>query len=168
MRKLACMLAALAAAAALSGCTADQCDPSTDTGFFSKIGCAAGGGYAKRVEAKKQDIAALREEQAALTNEVIELNDEDLAVKESRAKMQSRLDRIDEQLDALEAKVASAGAQDAKLRKQIEAAKAQVAQVRKVPEDATVLQKRAEYEELQSSLNAISNAIAAPGVSDAY
>ena len=97
MRKLILAAAIAASAAALGACSADQCDPSTDPGFFSKIGCAAGGGYAKRVEAKKQEIADLRAEQQSLTDEVISLNDEDKVAKESRAKAQQRLDRKERQ-----------------------------------------------------------------------
>jgi chromosome segregation ATPase len=168
MRKIASVLAVALAGALVSGCSADQCDPSTDPGFFAKIGCVAGGGYSKRVEAKKQEIADLRAEQQALTEEVMDLNDEDAVARESRAKSQARLDRINEKLDALEAKVAASGREDAKLRKQIADAKSQVKEMKQTPEDATILQKEAELAELKDKLQAITDPLTAPGISPAY
>ena len=155
------VLAFMALSMALSGCSTDQCDPSTDQGFFSKIGCVTSGVYSKRVEAKKQEIADLRDEQQSLTQEVLDLNDEDAVAKESRAKSQSRLDRINEKLNELEARVAAKGNASADLKKKIDDARAQVATMRKTPQDAAVLQKQAEVAELKAKLQALTDSMTA-------
>ncbi|MDY6321709.1 MAG: hypothetical protein SPL30_02220 [Succinivibrio sp.] len=161
-KQILCLPLCLAAMAfTLSACTADDCDPSSDPGFFTKIGCVTSGSYQKRIDNKKEHVKELRAEQSALTQEVIALNDENILVNEDRASAQNRLDRLNEELDALSAKVARSGKQSGTLKKQIAAAKAQVGVMKKMPEDATVLQKMAQKQKLQEELETLEQLSAA-------
>ena len=139
----------------LTGCSAtpQSCDPSVDPGFFSKMGCIASGSYAKRVEEKKQHVADLRSELSSLSQETQEVYAKDALIKEDRSKAQSRLDRLDENLAALKSKVDAQVGQSSSLSKQIAQAQAQSNTVRKLPENASVLQKRAEKQKLQQELD---------------
>lgn len=154
MKKINC-LASIGAVLLLNGCsaTAENCDPSVDPGFFSKMGCIASGSYAQRVEQKKQQVADLRAELSSLSKETQELYASDTLVKEERAQAQSRLDRIDEDLSALKAKVSKQTGESSALSKQIAQAQAQSKTVRNLPESASVLEKKAEKQKLQKELD---------------
>ncbi len=162
MKKINC-LSVIGFFLVLTGCNAtpQNCDPSTDPGFFSKMSCIASGSYEKRVEEKKQHVADLRSLLSSLSKETQELYASDTLVKEERAAAQSRLDRIDEDLNALKSKIDKQQGQSSKLSKQIESAQTQSKTVRNLPVNASVLEKKTEKQKLQKELDDLYEVLAA-------
>jgi chromosome segregation ATPase len=98
---------ALAAAAALAGCTTADCDPSR-ADLFSGIGCSASGRYAAREAGLRNDLAGAQAnelEQQAHANAAAA--DAARAQSDLQAKRQA-VAKLDRQLDSLKRQVAAA------------------------------------------------------------
>ena len=141
----------LAPALFLAGCTmtAQQCDPSSDPGFFNKIGCTVSGSYAERVETKEQDLKALESENERLRAIHASINSEIVLVEGSMSQRQAQLNQIKGQLADLKSSLASKNQLSGMLEGKLAEIESQLTNMQNTPATASILEKKAELEKLQ-------------------
>ncbi len=133
----------LATVAALAGCAQGSCDPS-QAGFFSGIGCEAGGGYAARNQAQQAQLSQDRanamaaqdtqqREQSRATNAILtrdearqrltaldrrtaQLRSRLATLRRSGSQSQAQLNEAEAQLAALQRQRSGGASSDAQMR----------------------------------------------------
>ena len=136
----------------LAGCTmtAEQCDPSSDPGFFNKIGCTVSGSYAERVDTKEQDLKALETENERLRALHASINSEIVLVEGSMAQRQAQLNQIEGQLSDLRSSLASKNQLSQELENKLSQIESQVSTMQNTQASASILEKQAQLEKLQT------------------
>ena len=128
----------------LTACTMtpEECDPKiTDPGMLDKLGCVVSGSYSQRSEQKKQEIHDLAQEQHELSERVIALGQKRAELINNReAKLKEALSKT------LQEKIAK-----------VRASKEKAAST---PDDASVMQKKAELVQVQNDLDDLIEAAA--------
>ena len=142
----------------LSGCTmtAAECDPSSDPGFFNKIGCTVAGSYSERVETKEENLKALQAENERLQRIQTALNNEDALVRGSMEERQRQLSSIQSEVDALKDALASRNQLSESLNEQIASLEKQLQEMQNTPAKASILQKQAELGKLKQQYEELS------------
>lgn len=143
-----------AAAVLLAGCatTAEQCDPSNkDIGFFGKIQCDVGGGYADSVSKSEQALIEARAENQHFQEIYEQIAEQQRDTKASLAIQQERNRKLSQSLSTLLNQVKSKNANKAEVQQQIAAVEAKLKTAQATPTDNTAA-KQAELRQLQSQL----------------
>lgn len=149
----------------LTACTMtpDECDPSSDPGFFNKIGCSVSGSYSKRVETKQQEIKDLREEQKALTEEVINLQSKRSVLIKDRFERLHTLDELQTKLDKMQSSLAAKNALSNNLQQKLDKVKQTKSDVAALPENSSVIEKKAKLAQLEKDADDLMDALANEG-----
>lgn len=157
MKKLIIVLAC-SLCLSLNACTTtpEECDPSIkDPSLLDKMGCVFSGSYEKRVDDKKADLQALRQEQTYLTEKFEKLLDENKIVYGNLSERQRALDNIDEELYNLEKRLKSKQALNKDLEAKIENTRNQVEKMRQGSDSDAILKKKNEYEKILRECEAL-------------
>jgi len=147
-----CLIPALLAAA-LSGCvtmSAEQCDPRTDTGFFSKMGCVTGGVYARRVEDREQVLLDEQKTNQLFRDVHAALAHGRASVGEELADERQRHAALNAALTALLAEIRSKTAGNQRIGADIAAIERDMANLERLSqqESSSVLERRLELQNL--------------------
>jgi chromosome segregation ATPase len=126
MRALAGLTLALALT--LSGCATADCDPAT-AGFFGGIGCEASGGFDARQAAKDQELAAARAQALAAKQDADQAATDQAAETRALADRRARLADLDASNARLRREVNAARARTDAQRRALDAARAQLAEL---------------------------------------
>ncbi len=156
-------IAALAAAAALAGCSAGACDPS-QAGFLSGIGCEASGAYTQRNQAQQASLAQSRaaalQEQAGAAQAQDEATGAQMALDERRR----RLGAIDAQNAALRRRLATLQGNNRVNQAQLASAQAQLSEINRrraslpaTPDPAAVRDLERQQQNLQATVRDLGN-----------
>lgn len=151
-------LLVLAAAAALAGCAAGNCDPS-QAGFLSGIGCEASGSYTSRNQTQQsilaQQRAAALQERAGASAAQSDAVSAQLTADQRRR----RLGTLDRETGQLRARLASLRARGTADEAQLGQAQSELDNLQRqraaLPPAATDAQVRAVEEQRQRLLNAL-------------
>src|SRR5574344_538577 len=146
----------------LTACTMtpEECAPSSDPGFFNKIGCSVSGSYSKRVETKQQEIKDLREEQKALTQEVINLQEKRSVLIKDRFERLHALDELQTKLDQMQSSLAAKNALSKRLQQKLDNVKKSKTEAASMPESTSVIEKKAKLAQLQKDADDLMDALA--------
>lgn len=144
-----------------TGCasTPEECDPSQDVGFFNKIGCTVSGSYGERVEQKQQHIADLKAENERLNALTRSIYDESAKLRGEYATRVKTLDQIEDELYGIKDSLAQKKALNSSLEAKFKAAETQVNEMQRAGENQTLLEKQAQINELQATLEELENAM---------
>ena len=135
----------------LNACTTtpEECDPSiSDPSLLDKMGCVFSGSYEKRVDDKKANLQALRQEQTYLNEKFEKLLDENKIVYGNLSERQRALDNIDDELYNLEMRLKSKQALNKDLQAKIANTRGQVEKMRQGSDSDALLKKKNEYERI--------------------
>ena len=147
----------------LSACTMtpEECDPSiSDPSLLDKMGCVFSGSYEQRIENKKADIKALREEQQRLLAQSELLMDESAAVRGDYEKKAELLDSLENELSAMQSRLEEKQALNSSLKQKFAQTQEQIDSMRKTKDGASILQKQQEYEALNREVSDLNDALA--------
>ncbi len=156
------LLAVVFLSFSLSACTMtpEECDPSIDDpSLLDKMGCVFSGSYEQRIENKKADIKALREEQQRLLAQSELLLDESVAVHGDYTKKAELLDGLENELLAMQSRLKEKQALNSSLKRKFAQAQDQIDSMRKTKDDASILQKQQEYEALKREVSDLNDAL---------
>ena len=156
-------IAALAAVAALGGCSAGACDPS-QAGFLSGIGCEASGSYTQRNQAQQvslaQSRAAALQERAGAAQAQDEAAGAEMALSERRR----RLGAIEAQNAVLRRRLAALQGNNRVNQAQLASAQAQLNEISRhraslaaSPDPAGVRDLERQQQNLQSVVQGLGN-----------
>lgn len=141
--------------------TPEECDPSiSDPSLLDKMGCVFSGSYEQRIENKKADIKALREEQQRLLAQSELLMDESAAVRGDYEKKAELLDSLENELSAMQSRLEEKQALNSSLKQKFAQTQEQIDSMRKTKEGASILQKQQEYEALKREVSDLTDALA--------
>ena len=148
----------------LTACTMtpEQCDPKiTDPGMLDKLGCVVSGSYSKRSEQKKQEIHDLAQEQRELSESVIVLGQKRAELISNRDARLKELDALSVKLDEVESSLRQKQALTKELQDKISKVRVSKEKAASTPDDASVMQKKAELMQVQNDLDDLIEAAAA-------
>lgn len=147
---LACLIGVLA----FTGCTMtpEECDPSSDPGFFNKIGCTVSGSYSQRVEQKEQNLAKMQDENGHLKKLLEQAQNEQAMLSANRQERQAQLSAIQSELASLRAELDAQSTQNKELAAALQKAQDQAEAMQNSPGQQAVLERRMQLQELKDSL----------------
>lgn len=157
------LLSVVLLSVSLSACTMtpEECDPSiSDPSLLDKMGCVFSGSYEQRIENKKADIKALREEQQRLLAQSELLLDESVAVHGDYTKKAELLDSLENELLAMQSRLEEKQALNSSLKHKFAQTQEQIDSMRKTKDGASILQKQQEYEALKREVSDLNDALA--------
>ena len=138
--------------AVLTGCTmsAAECDPSTDPGFFNKIGCTVSGSYAQRVELKEAELQALQAENDKLTRIGRLLSDEESMLEGNLAQRRAQHQALVSEVESLRSALKAENHLTDNLNNQLKSLEEKSAALQQLPDNTPLLERQQRLSELQA------------------
>lgn len=138
--------------AVLTGCTmsAAECDPSTDPGFFNKIGCTVSGSYAQRVELKEAELQALQAENDKLTRIGRLLSDEESMLEGNLAQRRAQHQALVSEVESLRSALKAENQLTDNLNNQLKSLEEKSAALQQLPDNTPLLERQQRLSELQA------------------
>ncbi len=142
----------MALTAVLTGCTmsAAECDPSTDPGFFNKIGCTVSGSYAQRVELKEAELQALQAENDKLTRIGRLLSDEESMLEGNLAQRRAQHQALVSEVESLRSALKAENQLTDNLNNQLKSLEEKSAALQQLPDNTPLLERQQRLSELQA------------------
>ena len=142
----------MALTAVLTGCTmsAAECDPSTDPGFFNKIGCTVSGSYAQRVELKEAELQALQAENDKLTRIGQLLSDEESMLEGNLAQRRAQHQALVSEVESLRSALKAENQLTDNLNNQLKSLEEKSAALQQLPDNTPLLERQQRLSELQA------------------
>lgn len=138
--------------AVLTGCTmsAAECDPSTDPGFFNKVGCTVSGSYAQRVELKEAELQALQAENDKLTRIGRLLSDEESMLEGNLAQRRAQHQALVSEVESLRSALKAENQLTDNLNNQLKSLEEKSAALQQLPDNTPLLERQQRLSELQA------------------
>lgn len=142
----------MALTAVLTGCTmnAAECDPSTDPGFFNKIGCTVSGSYAQRVELKEAELQALQAENDKLTRIGRLLSDEESMLEGNLAQRRAQHQALVSEVESLRSALKAENQLTDNLNNQLKSLEEKSAALQQLPDNTPLLERQQRLSGLQA------------------
>lgn len=142
----------MALTAVLTGCTmsAAECDPSTDPGFFNKVGCTVSGSYAQRVELKEAELQALQAENDKLTRIGRLLSDEESMLEGNLAQRRAQHQALVSEVESLRSALKAENQLTDNLNNQLKSLEEKSAALQQLPDNTPLLERQQRLSELQA------------------